>query len=765
MIKSIRTGIFYVFDGLSALLHVGAARNRLRELEGQCQELRERHRASADALDRLVLDLEQRERERREELARLEFELQRQHREELARLDMELRRQHGEALAGLETECQAQFERVWQTAAADWRNAAFERYYVQLGLQRQLDRLSVALIERQTSKPNVSMVRASAGFGDAQTPAIPAHPDNHHLVTHPYTLLQVGPFGPSQAQHRSIDVLLALRRLGEENLALTLASPASSDDDVEYLAFLRRYAERLGLESMVRILSGRSDVELADDYHAADIYLCLVDTPLDVSSGCLGVQRALHHDRLVLAYDSGEESERLRSLLPPASRICELTSDRVADRIRILMRDSRRRGRQLAEQRAWPVRAYDPKQVSDGAALNIRIEGPYDSTYSLALVNSAIANALNQYGDLVTLHSTDGYGDNVPNPLFLQAHPEIDAIRRTRLERVDVTLRNLYPPRTNAMAGIDRVIGPYGWEESGFPAAWIQGFNRRLTGVLCMSDSVRDLLLANGLEIPAVTTGIVADGILPHALEDPGFALPDGYRLLHISSGFPRKGIDVLLRVFAHLPAEIALVIKTFPNPHNDVRRQLLDLGFRGVRVRVGGLSGGEDDNSPDLAPVTYWTRDARRILLIDADLAPGQIAWLYRHADQLVAPSRGEGFGLPMAEAMLFGVPVVTTDYGGQRDFCTPETAWLIDSRLAPAKTHFDLSGSQWAEPSAFSLRQRILEVMRSNPEERLAKTARARDLVQSRYNAQAVAERIHSALRLFAKGRVEPDPTGHET
>ena len=69
----------------------------------------------------------------------------------------------------------------------------------------------------------------------------------------------------------------------------------------------------------------------------------------------------------------------------------------------------------------------------------------------------------------------------------------------------------------------------------------------------------------------------------------------------------------------------------------------------------------------------------------IDRDLTPAEIEALYATAHCLAYPSRAEGFGLPIAEAMARGIPVIATAYGGHMDFCSEATAWLIDYRLVP--------------------------------------------------------------------------------
>ena len=106
------------------------------------------------------------------------------------------------------------------------------------------------------------------------------------------------------------------------------------------------------------------------------------------------------------------------------------------------------------------------------------------------------------------------------------------------------------------------------------------------------------------------------------------------------------------------------------------------------------------------------------RVILVESNLTYGQLRQLYSECQAMVAPSRGEGFGLPMAEAMLLDLPVITTGFGGQRDFCTPETAWLIDYDLSPSKSHLAEGEALWAEPRIDHLIALLREVREAPPE-----------------------------------------------
>jgi hypothetical protein len=71
------------------------------------------------------------------------------------------------------------------------------------------------------------------------------------------------------------------------------------------------------------------------------------------------------------------------------------------------------------------------------------------------------------------------------------------------------------------------------------------------------------------------------------------------------------------------------------------------------------------------------------RLLFVDQyayrlGLAPDGMAKLYRAFDVLAAPSRGEGFGIPVIEAQACGVPVIVSNFSAQPELVGD--GWLVD-------------------------------------------------------------------------------------
>jgi len=56
-----------------------------------------------------------------------------------------------------------------------------------------------------------------------------------------------------------------------------------------------------------------------------------------------------------------------------------------------------------------------------------------------------------------------------------------------------------------------------------------------------------------------------------------------------------------------------------------------------------------------------------------------------YNIMDVLVNRSTAEGFGMPIAEAMLAGTPSIAIDCPGPAGLITPETGWLLESDIRP--------------------------------------------------------------------------------
>ncbi len=110
-------------------------------------------------------------------------------------------------------------------------------------------------------------------------------------------------------------------------------------------------------------------------------------------------------------------------------------------------------------------------------------------------------------------------------------------------------------------------------------------------------------------------------------------------------------------------------------------------------------------------------------VYLLHGAMSDDEIAGLYRNdkIKALVAPTRGEGYGLPLLEAAASGLPVMATNWSGHKDFLNTGKWINFDYKLQDvAKQKIDnnifVEGSKWAEVDEKDFKRKVKKFRQQN-------------------------------------------------
>lgn len=243
-------------------------------------------------------------------------------------------------------------------------------------------------------------------------------------------------------------------------------------------------------------------------------------------------------------------------------------------------------------------------------------------------------------------------------------------------DEVDPILKHL----GDRAEGGKRIIYP-AWELSKYPDEWARKLDR-FDGIWALSKFTCDSI-AKSVSKPVAHVPLAIHPQVPPPLGRRAFGIPeDCYTFMFFfdfTSYFERKNPMAVLEAFKILLAErpsanIRLIMKTnHSNANPDPRTRLLH----------------ELETFRD------------QVVLLDYTMKDTEIKALHSCCDAFVSLHRSEGFGMGLAEAMFFGKAVIGTNYSGNTDFMTDETAFLVDYELIPVAedAYPHAAGQVWAD------------------------------------------------------------------
>jgi glycosyltransferase involved in cell wall biosynthesis len=227
----------------------------------------------------------------------------------------------------------------------------------------------------------------------------------------------------------------------------------------------------------------------------------------------------------------------------------------------------------------------------------------------------------------------------------------------------------------------------------------MQGFVARRLERVFTSSNVSARRIERDFGVRSERLAMVANGLDTELFSpDPALAREPAQLLCVARASDPNKGVRTLIAALARLPASVTLTLVD-------------DLASEAKRwAHVAGCAGR---------------------LTLTGRIETHALVQLYRRATLVVVPSRFEGFGLPAAEAMACGTPVVASEAGA-----LPEVVGTG-------------GGGVLVPPDSPEALAKAITSLLEQPDARRALSERARSRIEAAYAWPRVAERTAAEYR----------------
>ena len=251
------------------------------------------------------------------------------------------------------------------------------------------------------------------------------------------------------------------------------------------------------------------------------------------------------------------------------------------------------------------------------------------------------------------------------------------------------------------------------WETDSIPSIWSKSYEAvPVKSLICSCKWNYDVFseVSNNREILPYSVEFENefDKDYQKSLKD---AIGDRFVFSSVFQWGERKGIDNLVKAFYlefHDNPNVCLLMKTYVNKTMTGQNET-----EFIRQQISKYVSSIRHYGEAIQPKC-------QLIILNDILDKKQLNSIYNITDAYVTCTRGEGFGLPIAEAINFEKPVIAPDIGGHVDFIDKENNFFIKSQLEPAlgydNSYWSSIDSNWVEVSINSAREEMKKAYSSD-------------------------------------------------
>jgi glycosyltransferase involved in cell wall biosynthesis len=227
---------------------------------------------------------------------------------------------------------------------------------------------------------------------------------------------------------------------------------------------------------------------------------------------------------------------------------------------------------------------------------------------------------------------------------------------------------NCSPKMLRLIDNAEHNVNLVAWEVDNIPPEWMLDYRYFKPSMIITPSKWNAKVFADKTNLPCE--------VVPHVIEKLSekespirmpVSLDNKFVVLSISQWTKRKGFDRLIKSFItefEGNDDAVLLIKTYGS-HTHTP-ELIQQEIKQIRDSI-------------LLPMNKKPK-SNNIMLIPGFLSNESISWLQKEASVFALFSRGEGFGLPISEALMHENPVIVPREGGHIDYIDEDATFFVD-------------------------------------------------------------------------------------